>query len=290
MRRISALSAALVALASGSCVHPHRLAAIESPPACRSAITRSGSPAALEWILATHADRIELDEWCRTVGPAIVDAAAAPATPPRLDDLIVVSWNVEVGGGDVDALLDRFGAPGRPIVLLLQEAYRSGSAVPSLRADVEVPGRIAPTSRLGVRRSIEEIAVRRGLSLVYVPSMRNGHGDHAEDRGNAILSTLPLAGPIAIELPFEHQRRVAVAANVTIADANGLPSPLRLVSAHLDARASWRHGLLLWFGRARQAAALVEAIHRDHVATILGGDFNSWLGDVEPEVRATRQF
>ena len=46
--------------------------------------------------------------------------------------------------------------------------------------------------------------------------MRNGSsaGDPAEDRGSAILSTLPLSEPIAIELPGERQRRVVIIAQV----------------------------------------------------------------------------
>ena len=45
--------------------------------------------------------------------------------------------------------------------------------------------------------------------------MRNGRPPQTdEDRGNAILSTEPLADLTAIELPFEQQRRVAVAATL----------------------------------------------------------------------------
>jgi hypothetical protein len=47
-----------------------------------------------------------------------------------------------------------------------------------------------------------------------VPSARNGPQTIAaerEDKGNAILSTLSLKDLIAIELPFEAGRKVAVA-------------------------------------------------------------------------------
>lgn len=94
---------------------------------------------------------------------------------------------------------------------------------------------------------------------------------------------------VAIELPFEHQRRVAVAASVPIIDAAGRLLQLHLVCAHLDTRTSWRRGGFLWFGRARQARALVRAIEPIDAPTILGGDFNSWLGAVEPDVRRTRE-
>jgi endonuclease/exonuclease/phosphatase family metal-dependent hydrolase len=197
---------------------------------------------------------------------------------------------VEVGGGDIDGLLDRLGDV--PIVLLLQEVYRSGVAVPPIGNGAHVPGRIAPLPPSGVRRSIADVAARRGLSLVYVPSMRNGRrgsNAEAEDRGNAILSTLPLLDPSAIELPFEHQRRVAVAASVQVAGGAGRPSAIRVVSVHLDTRSSWRRGAFLWFGRMRQAGALAGALHGG-APTILGGDFNSWLGELEPDVRRTRRL
>ena len=60
---------------------------------------------------------------------------------------------------------------------------------------------------------VRDIAERFGLSVAYVPSMRNGPAtrlDEREDRGNAILSTEPLIDVKAIELPFGKQRRVAV--------------------------------------------------------------------------------
>ena len=48
-----------------------------------------------------------LDEWCRAVGPAIVSRAFPREAAPRIDDLVVVSWNVEVGGGDIETLLEK---------------------------------------------------------------------------------------------------------------------------------------------------------------------------------------
>ena len=51
--------------------------------------------------------------------------------------------------------------------------------------------------------------------MLYAPSMRNGESaGGGEDRGNAIVSTLPLADPTVIELPLERQRRVVVAASI----------------------------------------------------------------------------
>jgi endonuclease/exonuclease/phosphatase family metal-dependent hydrolase len=240
----------------------------------------------VEWRdVAPPSDAPTLDAWCANVGPAVVlrgsrDAGHSLPT--------IVSWNVDVGGGDVDALLDRLMSDrARPTVVLLQEAFRGGSAVPVLRATNAAPHRIAPST---ARRSIVDVAIERGLSLVYVPSMRNGsrQRDAAEDRGNAILANVPLLDPMAIELPFEHQRRVAVAASVGIGDTDGRSATLRVVSAHLDARATWRHGFVLWFGRERQAAALRQAVADFSAPAVVGGDLNTWLGDREPAVEQLR--
>jgi endonuclease/exonuclease/phosphatase family metal-dependent hydrolase len=295
MRSIRLIAAALVAGVLGGCLAPHR-AVIEpvNPPACRAAVTTDGSPARIDWTIAEPAgDRAALDKWCRSVGPAVVLSRRSREVARSFADLAVVSWNVEVGGGNLDALLDRLIADRHSaFVVLLQEAYRGGSLVPP--AIDAVPRRISPSPPSGIRHSIVEIAERRGLSLVYVPSMRNGANEppRGEDRGNAILSTLPLSDVRAIELPFEHQRRVAVAATVQLpvpADERGRRSALRLVCAHLDTRTSWLRGGFLWFGRARQARALLRAIGPIDVPTILGGDFNSWLGGLEPDVRQTRR-
>ena len=297
MRSIAVFAAALLAGACSGLLPSHRSPSpVHAPAVCRTAVAQTGSPAILDWVQADAAtDRLKLDEWCRTVGPGIVvQSSPIELPPPRLDDLAIASWNIEVGGGEIDTLLDRLrdpAHPNRPIVVLLQEAYRDGPLVPPLHSAARVPRRIAPAPPSGFRTSVVETAERRGLSLFYVPSMRNGGADRpatAEDRGNAILSSLPLSDLMAIELPFEHQRRVAVAASVRVLDPAGRESKLHVVSAHLDARASWRRGSFFWFGRMRQARALLEAIGGLPPPTTLGGDFNSWLGDLEPDVREAR--
>jgi endonuclease/exonuclease/phosphatase family metal-dependent hydrolase len=126
---------------------------------------------------------------------------------------------------------------------------------------------------------VTDLAERFGLSLFYAPSMRNGRGgtDGNEDRGNAILATLPLSDLLVIELPFERQRRVAVGATIHIAPGH----ELRLCSVHLDNRVT--HRRLYVFappGRTRQTKGLLDALPDDG-PLILGGDFNTWLGRME---------
>ena len=78
-----------------------------------------------------------------------------------------------------------------------------------------------------------------GLSLIYVPSMRNGKSadDPPEDRGNAILSTLPLSDPIAVELPGERQRRVVIIAKA---------ASVSVAVIHLDASGGWKRLRVFW--------------------------------------------
>ena len=198
----------------------------------------------------------------------------------------MVSWNVHVGAGDIDALVgdlrsNRLTAGRRPagFVLLLQEAYRDGTDVPAqpgshARWASEQPGGRA------VNRRDEIVAAARRLQLngVYVPSMRNGAPEATrEDRGNAILSTLPLSDVTAIELPLERQRRVAILATVTLRTSAGAPMPVDLVTTHFTNMVMHHAWLFSEPGRDRQARALARALpHED--ALVVGGDFNTWFG------------
>jgi endonuclease/exonuclease/phosphatase family metal-dependent hydrolase len=249
---------------------------------------------------STPRDRARLDRWCDAVGPGI--AYTAPEAPPSpADALAVVVWNVHVGGGDLDPLIDALtrgeltnGMPATSFVLLLQEAYRAGADVPLHPA----PGSAAPKPIVEQppghpRRSAIDVARARGLAIVYVPSMRNARlrdadAQTAEDRGNAIVSTWPLTDPMAIELPFERQRRVAVAATVSGRTINGATWTVRAVTVHLDTTLAFTRGGPL-SARRRQADALVDAIGASALPTVAGGDFNAWLGDSEPAISILRR-
>ena len=109
--------------------------------------------------------------------------------------------------------------------------------------------------------------------------MRNGPPSASdEDRGNAILSNLPLTDLVAIELPFERQRRVAIAATIAGRTTAGAPWRLRVVSAHLDnIGGAKRAYLAAEYGRTRQARGLLTVLAGSE-PTILAGDFNTWFG------------
>lgn len=225
------------------------------------------------------------------VGPAVIHhpAVSGHAGEDRQrGHLVVISWNTNVGGGDLDGLLRDLrggtltGGEDTPhFVVLLQEVFRTGVEVP--RGDAERPRRIAPASS-HARTDIVTLAERHGLHLFYVPSMANGWragNASGEDRGNAILSSLPLSDFMAIELPFEGQRRVAVSARIHPVGVHGQVIPWRLASVHLDNRSSFaRLHRSLGSGRTRQARALAMALsadaNREQLPTIVGGDLNTW--------------
>ncbi|MDB4951334.1 MAG: Endonuclease/Exonuclease/phosphatase family protein [Gemmatimonadetes bacterium] len=250
-------------------------AAGPSPAAsCRTAVRADGTPdaAAVAWTVSAG-DRAALDRWCAAVGPAVVQArpAASASSTDRMDgdSIPVVTWNVHVGGGDLPAFVDSLragrltdGVPVRDFVLLVQEAWRRDTLrIPTAPADSRSAHRIHETAPGGETVEIVDAARRLGLSLAYVPSMRNGAGV-AEDRGNAILSTLPPADVRAVELPFENQRRVTVSATFGgAADADGCRAAVRLTSAHLDNQSRLSRILAsLGPARTRQAKGLVRAL------------------------------
>jgi hypothetical protein len=221
-------------------------------------------------------------EWCRAVGPVfLTDHAGLPGG--AVDGLVVATWNVRVGAGDLQEFVSDLrrgaltGQPEPSFVLLLQEAYRVGAEVPLSESRLTSRIEIAPPS--GERMDVVELASRLGLHAFYVPSMPNGvaeaDGSQPEDRGNAVISTVPLRGLAAIELPFEAQRRVAVVATVAGSTSDGTPWSLRVASGHLDTRSRWSRFLdSFGAGRARQARALERGVTGDTV--VLGADLNSW--------------
>ena len=159
--------------------------------------------------------------------------------------------------------------PDAPLVVLAQEAYRSDETVPASSSGRS--GRML-VARLAEQEDVVETARALGMSLRYAPSMRNG--TLPSDRGNAILSSLPLEDAEAIELPLVLQRRVAVSATVTVGSRR-----VRTVSAHLDPRGPPGHRWLGATGRALQAEYLLSSMRDDLI--VLGADLNLGRGRYE---------
>ncbi|HYR87804.1 MAG TPA: endonuclease/exonuclease/phosphatase family protein [Terriglobia bacterium] len=226
------------------------------------------------------------------MGPAVVVAPESSSSSADCGGrLLVVNWNMHVGNGNITELIGELsrqeeskGFKPPDFVFLLQETFRRGVEVPSPGRS-RVPRRIPPPDS-GV--DIADIARRLGWWMYYVPSMRNGCrvGEEAEDRGNAILSSLPLKALEAVELPFVVQRRVALIATVT--DAQNKPK-LRVAVAHMDTRAPLLKGWVFAgpSARNRQARSMVAALKKlddDGLPLVFGADLNSHLGAGEAAV------
>ena len=205
-----------------------------------------------------------------------------------MDQITFVSWNVHVGSGNIRAfvkdLTNGDHTDRRPVhhyVLMLQEAVRTHD-VPPLADGADGAARIpahAPANPI----DIVKIGSELGLSLIYVPSMRNGSsaGDPAEDRGSAILSTLPLSDPIAVELPGERQRRVVIIAKA---------GSTSVAVVHLDALGG--HQRLRIFStplmRDVQVRATASALPAGPL--VVGADLNTWHGRDELAARFLGQL
>jgi endonuclease/exonuclease/phosphatase family metal-dependent hydrolase len=250
-------------------------------PTCRLSTAQAAEP--VQWLLRPE-DRAQLNAWCAAVGPALVWNPAAADTLESVDSLLAVSWNVHVGGGDL-ALFTRQlrsgvltgGGPVRHFVILLQETFRYDDEMPAMNGAMRGAPRIARSPPAGERLPIDEAARELGLSVAYVPSMRNGvlNADAGgEDRGNAIVSTLPLHDVLALELPVVRQRRVAVAAVVRGRTSSGAAWELQVASAHLENRGG--PDLVGVQGRAAQAEWLMERLPPARAA-VLGADLNTWV-------------
>lgn len=317
-REASILLGALIMAAAAACTVPHTMQVKPYGYHCPQFDT-TGPAGAVSWFSpAMEPDTSQIEYWCRTVGPAVIDSTPAGVLPTLApnEPMTVVTWNILGGAGDLTGFLrDELhytcdgvrSAPGpgfTHFVLVVQEAYRRSAEVPEFPEDGKMPLRIEEPSTTDPRLDIVARAKACGLALFYAPSMRNGgeeFGDEREDKGNAILSTLPLHDFIAIELPFETQRRVGVVATIRYPGGDSL----RVANIHLDVSPSlWRVLKTGNSSRLRQGLGTVEALNRSErqrsgepydpteecpgtcpdsltfrISTVLAGDLNTWTGD-----------
>ena len=256
-----------------------------TPPSITPLPAGSCRSASIRWFAPEDpGERARLDAWCAGVGAAVQTTAAASGTGTiGMEDITFVSWNVHVGSGDIRAfvrdLTNGHHTGQRPVnhyVLMLQEAVRTDGAPPLTGAAVgaaRIPAHAAVSAV-----DIVQISRELGLSLVYVPSMRNGASaaDPADDRGSAILSTLPLSEPIAIELPGERQRRVVIIAKA---------ASVSIAVLHFDALGGGRRLRMFWTPWLRDVQVRSTASILPGGPLVVGADLNTWHGRDELAAR-----
>jgi hypothetical protein len=163
---------------------------------------------------------------------------------------------------------------------MLQEAVRT-TDVPSFPEAASGAARIRAHAATGAI-DIAQIGRELGLSLIYVPSMRNGDADDPpEDRGSAILSTLPLSQPIAVELPGERQRRVIIMAKA---------SSVWVAVVHLDALGGAPRLRVFWTPWMREMQVRATASVLPSGPLVVGADLNTWHGRDEQAARFLRDL
>ena len=178
-----------IAAALDASCRPAPLVLVPTNPLVRSC---EGDPQLVTWRRAADPSA-QLAKWCESVGPPLV--LAAPPVHTNVRRLLVVSWNVHVGGGRVKALVDLIldRTPRPPVgevgvVLILQETFRAGPAVPERIPD--------PAS---CRRRYGPIAPRRMSASSRVrwtcpwPTFRRCGTDHRPASTNAKTAVPPFS-------------------------------------------------------------------------------------------------
>lgn len=290
------------------CVPSHEMSSSSSPGRDCPGEHKAGDASITWYFPEASADDGKLEAWCVTVGPPIglAHPSAEFGSLGADDSLTIASWNVNVGGGDLMAFVrdeldlrcsesaSALAPDASHFALLIQEALRRSSDIPPAPPQWAIPPPVSEAVRAGPRLDVVEVAERCGLSFVYVAAARNGsepRDGEREDKGVAILSTLALADFIAIELPYEAARRVAVAATLHASGRDGL----RVVSVHLISTPPPSRVLTTGnASRLRQALAVAGALRQAELArgatisTVLAGDLNTW-SDRETTLRHLRE-
>jgi hypothetical protein len=205
--RSRTVSLLMVFLAVSGCSVDHSMEPRPAGPACP---TQSAAQGSADGVIAWYGpsqgrDQAKLADWCRTVGPSVIDSVPASEYGDwgAGDALAIVTWNVNVGGGDLDLFLreelDLECEGGLPIrgqrfshfALLLQEARRLSDAVPVVPDDRSVPPRIEPDPWPGEHNDITDVARNCGLALFYVASQsRRGQPSIVESSPQRVLDVL----------------------------------------------------------------------------------------------------
>jgi endonuclease/exonuclease/phosphatase family metal-dependent hydrolase len=305
MKSLLVGSALAVTILSAGCMPSYQV--VESSEARTDCLQQSEESPILWFSPIGDGENRALEEWCRNNGPPVVKAdPTGDFLSAGTDSIDVLVWNVEAGDGWVRQFLkdntdiecagpnSTIKRGGLHFALLTQESLRRSNEIP----EGTVPGGLLP--RVGGHGhpdpliGIVEVAAQCGLSIFYLPGSRNGADAFdglREDKGNAILSTLPLSDFAGIELPFESVRRIATVATATT--SNG--SQVRLASVHvITTPPPWRVITTGNSARARQSLGLVDGLQQietvfGEVSVIAAGDLNTFSNH-ETSMRKLRKY
>lgn len=302
--KVGAATLAAAAILSG-CMPSYR---VTDPTDNRRTCLNRSEQAPIVWLSPEgKGENEELQDWCENVGPPVVHAdPSGDFSRASGDSIRVLVWNTEAGDGWVTEFLKRntaiecegskthFRKSSAHVVVLTQESLRRSDAIP----DSVVPGALLPhvggTAHPGALLDIIQVAEQCGLSVFYLPASRNGAEPYAgsrEDKGNAILSTLPLSELAGIELPFESVRRIVPVA--TIRTPTG--GTLRVSSVHLiTTPPPWRVVVTGNSARERQSLGLIDGLERvaeeyGDRPVIAAGDLNTF-SNRETALRKLREY
>jgi endonuclease/exonuclease/phosphatase family metal-dependent hydrolase len=282
---------------------------VETAPARRPCLDPTGEHPILWYSPVGDGDNRALEEWCQNVGPPVIrtQPEAAFAGLPS-DSIDILVWNVEVGDGwAIEFLKQNTGiecaGPDSKLpedrlhfVLLAQEALRRSNEIPEgVVGEALLPRVGGANVHPGAFLDIIQVAERCGLSVFYLPGSRNGPDQYAglrEDKGNAILSTLPLTELAGIELPFESIRRVVPVATISVGEGHRL----RVASVHfITTPPPWRVVMTGNSARERQSLGLIDGLMRIEVAygemaVVAAGDLNTFSNRETSMRRLNRYF
>ena len=191
-----------------------------------------------------------------------------------IEDITFVSWNVHVGNGDIDAFVRDLRAVSTPAAGLSAttcSCCRRPCVRPAFHRHDDASG---DAHSRGLRRHLPPTSTKSATAWPFI-DLRAIHAQRrvtrypAEDRGNAILSTLPLSEPVAVELPGERQRRVVIIAKA---------ATISLAVVHLDALGGARRLRVFWTPWMRDAQVRYAAAVLPDGPLVIGGDLNTWHG------------
>jgi endonuclease/exonuclease/phosphatase family metal-dependent hydrolase len=194
------------------------------------------------------------------------------ATPPRANELKIVSYNIRWRSGKELQQIIRWlkdAGDARPAIIGLQEVDRA-------------------RQRSGSANHAKGIADELGIHYAWTAPHATKSGKREEETGVAILSPYPLTEVTRIVLPNPGpggRLRVAIGATLNLSETLALTSghrKIRVYSVHAETRLSERK-------KVEQQRAVLNDLEKfpKEMPVVILGDFNTWEA---PAIKDTRKL